>query len=316
VLTSVAGLRLDGVITDRYDDLLDLPTFVADQTTLPPQVLELYERLERADAVLISTPEYAGGLPGGLKNLLDWVVGGGQMYGKPVAWLDVANVGRGGGARAQLENVLGYVGARVVRAACVRIDLDRGPEGRTVPSSALPLLRTALTSLAASVDEAESTVHHDDVRIEEFTGARHDLRTLFELAEDSPSQLESYLQEGHVLVARRGGQVVGHLQLVESEPGEVELKSMAVCPAEQRRGVGRRLVAAAVDRLRSGPSRRLVVATAAADIGNLRFYQRQGFRMRSVERDAFTSETGYPTAIDIDGIRLRDRVWLDRSLAT
>ena len=45
---------------------------------------------------------------------------------------------------------------------------------------------------------------------------------------------------------------------------------------------------------------------------DLRFYQRQGFRMRSVERDAFTPATGYPPGLLIDGIELRDRVWLDR----
>ena len=61
---------------------------------------------------------------------------------------------------------------------------------------------------------------------------------------------------------------------------------------------------------------RMVVATAAADLGNLRFYQRQGFRMRSVERDAFTPGTGYPPGIQVDGIELRDRVWFDRPLGS
>ena len=56
----------------------------------------------------------------------------------------------------------------------------------------------------------------------------------------------------------------------------------------------------------------LVVATAAADIDNLRFYQRAGFRLRSVERDAFTPADRLPAALDAcDGIELRDRVWLD-----
>ena len=59
----------------------------------------------------------------------------------------------------------------------------------------------------------------------------------------------------------------------------------------------------------------LTVATAAADVGNLRFYQRLGFRMRSIERDAFTPATGYEPGIVIDGIELRDRVWLDLDLA-
>ena len=56
----------------------------------------------------------------------------------------------------------------------------------------------------------------------------------------------------------------------------------------------------------------MIVATAAADIGNLRFYQRCGFRFTAVERDAFGPATGYPEPIVIDGIPLRDRVWLAR----
>jgi hypothetical protein len=48
------------------------------------------------------------------------------------------------------------------------------------------------------------------------------------------------------------------------------------------------LIQAAVDLVVAESVTTILVATAAADIGNLRFYQRQGFRMRSVERDAFT----------------------------
>jgi RimJ/RimL family protein N-acetyltransferase len=52
----------------------------------------------------------------------------------------------------------------------------------------------------------------------------------------------------------------------------------------------------------------------AADVGILRFYQRLGFRLLWIERDAFTPATGYPDAIVIDGIPLRDRVWLSQNL--
>jgi hypothetical protein len=58
----------------------------------------------------------------------------------------------------------------------------------------------------------------------------------------------------------------------------------------------------------------MVVGTAAADIGNLRFYQRTGFRLLAIDRDAFTAATGYPDAIVIDGIPLLDRVWLSKDL--
>jgi predicted N-acetyltransferase YhbS len=150
-----------------------------------------------------------------------------------------------------------------------------------------------------------------DVEVGWYDGPRDALRPLFELAEDSASQLDAYLPLGRVLVARRGDAVVGHLQLVETDhAGELELKNMAVRETDQRSGVGRALAQAAVDACRAEGATRLLVATGAADVGNLRFYQRCGFRLLAVERDAFTPATGYPDLIDVDGIPLRDRVWL------
>jgi len=155
----------------------------------------------------------------------------------------------------------------------------------------------------------------DDIRIEVYGGPRDSLRVLFELAEDSAAELDSYIDDGRVLVAVSGGEVIGHLQLTGTgDPCQVEIKNMAVREERQGQGVGRRLVQAAVDLAAAEAVTTLLVATAAADIGNLRFYQRQGFRMRSVERDAFTPATGYPPGLRIDGIELRDRVWLDREV--
>jgi len=154
-----------------------------------------------------------------------------------------------------------------------------------------------------------------DVRIETYRGSRDKLRALFELAEDSATELDSYIGVGRVLVAVSDGEIIGHLQLTGTEdPRQAEIKNMAVREARQGQGVGRQLIQAAVDLVAAGPVTTLLVATATADIGNLRFYQRQGFRMRSIERDAFTAATGYPPGLRIDGIELRDRVWLDRAV--
>jgi GNAT superfamily N-acetyltransferase len=153
------------------------------------------------------------------------------------------------------------------------------------------------------------------IRVEPYAGPRAALRALFELAEDSAAELDAYIATGQVLVARAGERIVGHLQLTGTEnPAEAEVKNMAVAPERQGQGIGRRLVEAAIELARADARSSLVVATAAADIGNLRFYQRLGFRMRSIERDAFTPATGYPPGLLIDGIELRDRVWLDRAL--
>ena len=116
-----------------------------------------------------------------------------------------------------------------------------------------------------------------------------------------------------MLVAVDGDAIVGHVQIVDTaRPDEAEIKNMAVEPARQGDGIGRALVAGAVRHVRERSRSTLTVATAAADIGNLRFYQRVGLRLRSVERDAFTPASGYPNEMRIDGIELRDRVWLAR----
>ena len=91
---------------------------------------------------------------------------------------------------------------------------------------------------------------------------------------------------------------------------------MAVDAAYRGHGIGRRLLDAAIDLARAKGHWKLAVATATADVGNLRFYQLAGFRMRSVERDAFTPRLGYPDGLTVDGLPLRDRVWLDLDLST
>jgi ribosomal protein S18 acetylase RimI-like enzyme len=150
------------------------------------------------------------------------------------------------------------------------------------------------------------------VSIEPHTGPRAELRALFEEAEDSAQQLDAYLDAGEVLVAVAAGRMIGHLQLLDVPgAGASEIKNMAVEPGQRGRGIGRMLIRAAIDRTRERSRSSLLVATAAADVGNLRFYQRLGFRLRSVERGAFSPATGYPAGTKIDGIRLRDRVWLD-----
>ena len=53
--------------------------------------------------MLFATPEYAGGLPGSLKNALDWTLAGGELDQMPVGWVDVADPGHGSGAHAPDE---------------------------------------------------------------------------------------------------------------------------------------------------------------------------------------------------------------------
>jgi GNAT superfamily N-acetyltransferase len=146
------------------------------------------------------------------------------------------------------------------------------------------------------------------IEVELYHGARADIRSLFEYADDAPAQIDAYIDLGEVLVVRSRQRIAGHLQMI-AVGTQWEIKSFAVRDGERRKGIGTALVRAALSRACAGRASRVVVATATADIDNLRFYQRLGFRMERVERDAFSAERGYHDKLAVDGIPVRDRVW-------
>src|SRR5215207_4271886 len=152
------------------------------------------------------------------------------------------------------------------------------------------------------------------VTIEWYEGPCAALGDLFALADDSLAAVRAYRDLGRVLVARDGSVVIGNLQLIAGERSdEAEVKSVAVREDRQGAGVGRMLLKRAAAVCREEGRSTLLVATAAADTRVLRFYQLLGFRLLRVERDVFTPEAGYPE-IDVDGVPLRDQVWLSLAL--
>jgi chromate reductase, NAD(P)H dehydrogenase (quinone) len=125
VLRTARRVQPGAVDATLYAGLADLPAFNPDldDDRLPAPVADLRNAIRASDAVLFSTPEYAGGLPGAFKNLLDWTVGDdrqGSMYEKPVAWLNVAARGAPN-AHESLRKVLGYMHATIVESACLAV---------------------------------------------------------------------------------------------------------------------------------------------------------------------------------------------------
>lgn len=148
------------------------------------------------------------------------------------------------------------------------------------------------------------------IHIGTFDGDRNHLLPLFALADDAPAQIAQYLTTGVVLVARNDDDIVGHVQVVETDDARVcEIKSLAVPEAHQGTGIGTRLVHAAIACCVARSADSVIVSTATADIENLRFYQRCGFRMERIVRDAFGSHSGYADDAMVDGIPLRDQVY-------
>jgi NAD(P)H-dependent FMN reductase len=139
-----------GITATRYDGLRFLPAFLPADPAPPQAVNHLRHQVGAADGLLFCTPEYAGSLPGSLKNLLDWLVDGGELHGKPAAWLSVAAPGQDESARATLETVLSHGGARMLRSACIRIPLSPTAvdAGGTITD---PTLHTALVDVLQSL---------------------------------------------------------------------------------------------------------------------------------------------------------------------
>lgn len=131
VLRSAAAGAPAGIAATIFDGLAELPHFNPDDDVDPldPAVVRLRSAIDTADALLISTPEYAGGLPGSFKNLLDWTVGGMEIADKPIAWINASTVTGARGAHEALRTFLGYVNADIVDTASADIPVSHSAVG-------------------------------------------------------------------------------------------------------------------------------------------------------------------------------------------
>jgi chromate reductase, NAD(P)H dehydrogenase (quinone) len=153
-----------GVEIAIYDGLADLPHFNPDLDLEgmdpPATVAQLRQALIAADAVLISSPEYAHGVPGTLKNMLDWLVSTGELVGKPVALLNASPAG-GAYAQASLRETLRTMNWDIVEAAS-RIEpfVARRIIGDLTDETALETLRAAVAALVDASHSPSSSSDH------------------------------------------------------------------------------------------------------------------------------------------------------------
>jgi chromate reductase, NAD(P)H dehydrogenase (quinone) len=154
VLAAARTLAPSGVDIIIYEGLGDLPHFNPDlDGKNPPQsVFEWRYQVGLADALLISSPEYAHGVPGSLKNALDWLVASVEFPGKAVALLNTSP--RATHAQAQLTEILVTMSARLIPEASVTLELPgRTPNGAgLVPHPEFSrTLSSALSALALAI---------------------------------------------------------------------------------------------------------------------------------------------------------------------
>ena len=122
-LEALARLAPEGVEVLVYRDLALLPPFNPDQDIedrpKPEPVATLRALVEAGDAIVIAAPEYAHGVPGALKNALDWLVASETFAGKPTVLINTSP--RAFHAQASLREILSTMAARLMPEAFAAI---------------------------------------------------------------------------------------------------------------------------------------------------------------------------------------------------
>jgi chromate reductase, NAD(P)H dehydrogenase (quinone) len=154
LLKAAMLLAPPGMTIALWDGLGGLPHFNPDLDVdpLPQPVAAWRRRVADADGLLISSPEYARGVPGSLKNSLDWLVSGPEHPGKPIAFFYASE--RGTASQAALRLILETMGTRILDAASLTIPLlGKQTDGDLIAANPdiAPKIRAALGAYAETL---------------------------------------------------------------------------------------------------------------------------------------------------------------------
>jgi chromate reductase len=157
LLRAAAEAAPEGVEVELWHGIGELPVYDQDLEAgeVPESVARLREDWSAADAILFSTPEYNGSVPGGLKNAIDWASR--PKFHAALTNKTAAIVGASEGqfgamwAQADLRKILGIAGARVVsdELPVARAHEKFDAEGRLLDAELFERLRLVLETLAS-----------------------------------------------------------------------------------------------------------------------------------------------------------------------
>ncbi|QNA85442.1 NAD(P)H-dependent oxidoreductase [Sphingomonas sp. So64.6b] len=124
LLEAASSMAPAGVHIELFRGIGDLPHFNADLDAdglLPTAALAWRDLVAGCAGMIISCPEYAGGIPGTFKNALDWLVGDARFQGKPILILNASP--RSVSAQQALRLVLRTMSADIVEEASLTLPL-------------------------------------------------------------------------------------------------------------------------------------------------------------------------------------------------
>ncbi|WP_234972553.1 GNAT family N-acetyltransferase [Salimicrobium salexigens] len=119
-----------------------------------------------------------------------------------------------------------------------------------------------------------------------------------------------YINRGDVFVAEEAGEVIGVMVLLPTRPGTLEVVNIAVSGSHRGKGVGSRLLQFAAEAAEGYEN--METGTGNSSIGQLLFYQRNGFRIDHVDKDFFIKQ--YEDDIWENGIQCRDMIRLVKTI--
>jgi len=155
ILRALEILAPANVAFSFFEGLTTLPHFDPVATDGNVAVAGFREQLRAAHGVVICTPEYAFGVPGVLKNALDWVVSSGEFNEKPVAAISASPLPSGGDkALASLVltlTALGTVTTHAMTLSIAGIKKKMGERGELTDSQTLQELQIVLENLIQAV---------------------------------------------------------------------------------------------------------------------------------------------------------------------
>ena len=160
LLQAAIALSPKNVEMKLYDGLGDLPHFNPDLEPIePPSVTDLRRQLNWADGLLISSPEYAHGIPGVLKNVLDWLVSGSEFVNKPIALFNASP--RAVHAQASLIEIVTTMAGQLIPEASITVSLlgkNLDATGIVTDSEVSSEVQSAIAAFVAAIEQLRAKV--------------------------------------------------------------------------------------------------------------------------------------------------------------
>lgn len=146
----------------------------------------------------------------------------------------------------------------------------------------------------------------------QLRSAREAPMDLLLLADPSKEMIEKYLERGQCYILEVNKEMVGVYVMLPISENSIEIMNIAVAENEQGKGLGKRLLAHAIEQAWKQGFKQIQIGTGNSSIGQLALYQKCGFRITEIKRDFFTDN--YEEEIIENGIVCGDMLLLTMDL--